>query len=1196
MNLLTCGNQFFFDTCNFKKGFKKLLSSQILKAMKLTFVFITAFLLHISAKSVSQNVTFSLKNVTIDKVFREIEKQTGFGFLYTKKMLSHSTRISLSVKNEPVTQVLQYCLSGQPLTYKIQDNTIIISSKPLLAPPVVALPLPPIIHGKVTDDKGNPLQGVSVIVKGSSNGTSTNAKGEYELGNVDDNATLIFSFVGYVTQNVTVNGKSMINISLKVNLKQQGEVVVIGYGTVNKKDLTGSVSLISAKDIQDVPFTTVDNALAGKAAGVQVTKSDGTPGGAVRIRIRGSSSLLGGNDPLYVIDGVPLQVQSNFINPGYTLSSPMGDVVSGGNSVVSNVGISGLSSSFINGLNSLGGLNPDDIESITILKDASSTAIYGSKAANGVVIITTKRGKNDMEPVISASYYTTVTSPYKTPHLLNADQYRSLLTEAAQNQVGFDSLSGYPLSDNADLILNHPSSFFGTANTDWIKAVTRTTVSHNAEISVQGGSKSSKYFSSISYNSTPGIVKATDFQRISGKINLENDISPKFRFITNIILGYTNQNIGDNAYAQALNARPDLSPYDKTGNYLNFDQQGEQYTAFTNPVALLTATNNAKTLSLLGSVSAIYDITKNLQFKSSGSLNLMAYNQRNYTPSYLDIGSAYGNVSNEGGIGSNSNRRFADWFLENTLTYNKKFNDNNSLNVLVGQSYETTKTSFFSATAAGYPNDNVLTGLSSAVTPLYVTGDDPSIPQTYLLSFYARANYSLMDKYLFTFTGRTDGSSKFGPNNKFGYFPSGAIAWRISKENFLKDINWIDDIKLRTSYGLTGTQNIGDQMYRTLFSPYSYAGSSALIPTQLGNTNIKWESTKEADEGIDIALFNSRLTATFDYYNKQTSGDLLSYPVAPNSSYTSLLTNAVGIKNTGLEITVGGDIIRDAHFKWSGSVNVTFSKSIVTHLSPDADLTQIGSKSGLETQTNFYGGNTTLIQGKPLGIMTGQIVTGIIKTQAQAEAYQNQLGFFASYLPSSIGDPIFVLDTSTAAEGYEAPAYNQIIGYGAPKYYGGITQSFTYKNFNLEFYFTYSVGGHLLWGDHAASTQFQGIANANVSILNRYYPGNTNGNEPRLLLDYYSYSTSNLDVFSSSYIKLRTLTFNYNLGSSNWIKKAGMKNTSLFVSATNLFTITKYPGNDPEVSDDPFSVSGGYFDVSNYPTVKTFSIGLKASF
>ncbi|MBL4675842.1 MAG: SusC/RagA family TonB-linked outer membrane protein, partial [Mucilaginibacter sp.] len=931
--------------------------------MKLTTVFLLLFMMQVSAKSYSQ-ITLNEQNTSLEKILRSIKKQTGYSFFYDSEDI-RDARVSVQITDAPIDQVLSLCFKNLPIDFKIIQNNVVLKKKQpsILSRLANMISLSMDIKGVVSDQAG-PLAGVTVTIKRSASSpayltTTTNDKGEFYLPNAKENDVLTFSYVGYKTQVVVVKDQTSLSVQLEKDVAGLEQVVVVGYGTTQRKDLTGSVSVINPKQIEDVPFTTVDNALAGKAAGVQVTKTDGSPGGAVRIRIRGSSSLLGGNDPLYVIDGVPVQINSNFKSPGFDVSSPVGNDVTGSGGVST-----ALSTSFVNGLNSLGGLNIDDIESISILKDASSTAIYGSKAANGVVIITTKKGKKDMKPVIQASYYSTVTTPI-TPKVLNAQQYRELMTEAAQNDADSRTAAGkttFPANTTA--ILNDPSSFFGTANTDWIKAVTGNTISHNAEVSVQGGSSTTKYFSSISYNNAPGVVNNTSYNRLAGKINLETEIGSKFRLITNVIIGYTDQNIGNGAFDQALKARPDYAPYDAAGNFTDFSNVGYSYLGFQNPVALLTATNNAKTLSILGSLSALYDITKSLQFKSTVSLNSQNYNQRNYTPSYVDIGSFYGSVANEGGIGSNTNSRLTNWFLENTLTYTKQFNENKTLNVLAGQSYETRKTSFFSATATGYPNDNVLNSLSSAVSPLLVRGDDPSSPQSYLLSFYLRANYGLMDKYLFTFTGRTDGSSKLGPGNKFGYFPSGAFAWRLSKENFLKNVNWIDEIKIRTSYGLTGTQNIGDQMYRTLYSPYSYGGVSALLPTQLGNKDIRWETTKEADAGIDIALFKNRLYATVDYYNRHTDGALLSLPVSPSSSYTSLLRNAVGLKNTGLEVTLGGDIIRSKDFKWSSSINVTWLKSLVTKLNKDADLTQIGDLTGMEY------GNTTLIEGKPLGLIT----------------------------------------------------------------------------------------------------------------------------------------------------------------------------------------------------------------------------------
>lgn len=978
------------------------LPKKLILVMKLTTLMLIIALVQASARGYGQKINLNEKSAPLEKVLESIKKQTGYHFFYdTKDVIT--TMINVLVTNASIDEALKECFKDKPFTYKIIDNNILIKQNEEITagkiPAFFTFPLAITdVTGKITDEHGSPLQGVTVFNQKSKKGTITDANGRYNIP-AEKGDVIVFRFIGYKPKEVTIEtDRQVLNLALEVNTSSLDQVVVVGYGTTQRKDLTGAVSTVNVKEIEDVPFATIDNALAGKAAGVQVTKTDGSPGGAVRIRIRGSSSLLGGNDPLYVIDGVPIQVSSSYINPGFDVGSSVGNNVTGSGGVSA-----GLSTAFVNGLNSLGGLNVDDIESISILKDASSTAIYGSKAANGVVIITTKRGKKDMKPQIVASYYTTVTSP-KTPELLNGDQYRSLLTEAAQNDYNARTAIGRSIPANVNAIVNSPSTYFGTANTDWIKQVTRNTVSHNAELSVQGGGAASKYFSSVSYNSTPGVVDATDYQRVSGKLNIENEFGPKFRFITNIIIGYVNQDIGDGAYDQALIARPDYAPYNALGGFTNFAAEGASYQNFQNPSALLTATNNAKTFSLLGSISAIYDITSALQFKSTASLNMQAYNQRNYTPSYLAIGSFYGSVTNAGGIGSNSNSRLTNWFVENTLAYNKVFNKIHTIDVLVGTSYETRKTSFFSATGNGYPNDNVLTSLSSAVTPLLVKGDDPSQPQSYLLSFYARANYGLMDKYLFTFTGRADGSSKFGPNNKFGYFPSGAVAWRVSKEDFLKDVKWIDDIKFRGSYGLTGTQNIGDQMYRTLYSPYSYAGTSALIPTQVGNPGIKWESTREADGGVDISLFNNKLQATVDYYNKQTSGALLSLPVAPSSSFSSLLSNAVGIKNTGWEISLQGDILRTGDFRWNASLNVTWNKSLVTKLASNANLGQLGNLTGLEY------GNTTLIQGQPLGIITGLHVVGIIQNAAQLAAYKQQLGLYTVVFPYlNIGDPMYEL-------------------------------------------------------------------------------------------------------------------------------------------------------------------------------------------
>lgn len=1156
---------------------------------KTTYLFLF-FLSMAATKTKAQNITFNGQNISVQKFFNAVRDQTGYTIFGNYSLLENFPLINIDVKNKPLQEVLKDVLFKNGLSYSIEGKMIVLTEIKQDAQEERSF-----FSSRVVDENNQPLGGANVhnvMMDGPNNFVQTDDKGHFKI-KVKKGDVLVFSYIGYNPLNFSFQGAvAKQDFILQPESKTLDETVVIGYGTAQKKDLTGSVATISGKAFRDIPFLTVDNAMAGKAAGVEVSKSDGTPGGAVRVRIRGTSSLLGGNDPLYVIDGVPVIVQNNYLDPGYGVSSPAG------NDVASRGGIaSGLSTSYVNGLNSLNGLNPDDIESISILKDASSTAIYGSKAANGVVIITTRRGKTDMKPQFSASYYSTISIPKKIK-VLNASQYKSLVTEAAQNSYNSRTAYGAEIPKAVNTILNDPNSYFGTADVNYINAVTRNPITHSAEISVQGGSKSSKYFSSISYSSIPGVIKESDYQRVSGKINLENNFGSRFIFLTNIIMGYSQQNMTNGAYTQAIRARPDWSPYDENGNFTNFSKM--QLTPFSqsgfqNPLAVLKGIAQAKTFSIMGSMSGIYDITNDLKFKSTISLNRQAYNQRSFTPSYLSPTHITGVATAANtAIGNNSSSTFNNWFLENTLTYNNRINNDNIITVLAGQSYETRKLSMFSATGAGYPNDNTLTSLSSATTPLLVKGDDPTMPQSYLVSFYLRANYNLLDKYLFTFTGRTDGSSKFGTNNKWGYFPSGALAWRISREKFLSNTKWLNDLKIRASYGLTGNQNIGDQMYRTLYTATSYAGTSALVPTQLGNEKIKWESTKELDLGTDIAIFNNRLQFTIDYYDKRTNGALLATPIAPSSAYSTFLNNSVGIKNSGFELSLNGNIIESKNFSWSGSFNISWNRSLVTKINANASLGQLGNYTGLETN------NTTIIQGQPLGLITGRKFIGIIRTQEQLNEYKKALGptGMSSYQFSyvGIGDGMYKLPEKVSKDG-NFPDDNQIIGHGAPKYYGGISQSISYKNLNIQFYFTYSYGGQLLWGDHVSSVQFNEQSNANTTILNRYNIQNTSANSPRLMYGTDGiYPKSSLDVFSSSFLKLRTLIVNYDLGRLKWAKQLGLQNLSTFCSATNLFTITKYPGNDPETTNDPYSSIGGYFDISNYPVIKTISIGVKASF
>ncbi|HEY0273469.1 MAG TPA: SusC/RagA family TonB-linked outer membrane protein [Chitinophaga sp.] len=805
--------------------------------MKLTAIFLTVLALHVCAKGVSQTITISVRNTSLQQVFTVIKEQTGNVFFYRSQDLSDAKPVTADLKQEPLKTALEKVLEGSPLNFDIQGNTIVVSRKPvsILHDQSTAFVLPPNeISGRVVDTKGIPLPGVSVRVKGRAAAAITDADGAFRLRDIGAHATLMVSCIGFEPRTIVLDGQVAIEITLKARVDDLNQYVVVGYGSTKRKDLTGSVASVNPEEVKNVPFTSVDQALAGKAAGVQVVQADGSPGGVARIRIRGGTSLLGGNDPLYIIDGVQVTIQNRYLQNQAEAVNPVERFGSDDPN-------SSVSGSFSRGLNSLSGLNISDIESIDILKDASATAIYGSKAANGVIIITTKKGKLNQKPILEGNYYAGVSSPIKQKQL-NKDQYLTILKEAAKNLNDALALNGEPSNSKANNILNDPS-FLGTANTDWLGLVLRNAVSQNADIAVRGGGSGSRYYTSLSYTKQSGVLRGTDFSRIAGKISLDNDITPRLRIITNLDYGFTKNNITNGVYPAALFAPPTLPAHNPDGSvyqFLGSTLGGYNYEGYQNPLALLDGINEGKTASLIGSLSAEYDILKDLKFRSTMSVNYNNYHQTNYVPSTAVIASPSGVGNSNGGTGSQAQTEDVNAFYENTLTWDKQFSANHRLNLLGGTSWQKYRYNSFSASGQGFPDDKFLNNLSSAALTLPATGTSG---QNTLLSFYMRANYSFKEKYLLTFTGRSDASSKFPANNRVGYFPSGGAAWRITEEPFMKPVHWVNELKLRASAGYTGTQNFGDYLYYTLYTPGSYGRTNALMPTQLGNENIKWEST-----------------------------------------------------------------------------------------------------------------------------------------------------------------------------------------------------------------------------------------------------------------------------------------------------------------------------------------------------------------
>ena len=1133
-------------------GFFRRIHGNFLLMMRLTMLFLLMTFVSLTATALGQRTTIKLDNVDLQVAFNEIKQKMGYTFVYNDQVVKNVGKVSVNVTSSDIKYILAKCLEGTSLDFYIEDNIVVIKSKAEQARETERKPVT--VKGKVVDEKKQPLPGVTVLLKGTTLGVTTGGEGDFSIVITDTTkAELVFSFIGMVSQTIPYKSipKGEWTIVLKDDVQEMDEVVVTGIYSRKKESFTGSSTTYTAKELKTIGNQNVLQSLKTMDPSFAIVENNqfgSDPNRLPDINVRGKTSVIGltqeyevdPNQPLFILDG------------------------------------------FETTLKTISDLSMDRVQSITVLKDAAATAIYGSKAANGVVIITTKRGRQDMKPQFNFNYYVGVTTPIKEK-VLNAAQYKSALQEAATNFLSSREASGRPMTgsqvEQANKILNDPS-FFGNADTDWVGLVLRNGITQNVDVSVSGGGKNSKYYTSLSYTGQEGTLIGTDFKRISGKISLDNDIAKWFRLYANLNYGYTKNNLTNGIYGQALTAPPVFAPFNEDGSYAALGDLSSDYRGYQNPLAVAQGTNLAKDYLLKGSLAAEITFLRDFKFKSTVSVSYDAYNQLNYVPSFVEVGGFYGREDSQGGLGTQANSTTINTFFENTLTWDKEFNQNHRLNVLAGTSWEDYRSDYFSATGRGYPDDDILNNLSSAATAVNVKGSNPENRNS-LLSFYLRANYIWKDRYLFTFTGRADASSKFAPDNQYGFFPSGAIAWRISQENFMRDAEWIDEIKLRASAGKTGTQSIGDHMWRTLYTTASYGGKNALIPTQLGNDKIKWESTVQKDLGLDFSFWNGRLAGTFGYYHKVTDGALLNLTPAPSSSYPTVVFNIAKVRNEGLEFDVHGDFIRKSNFKWSGALNISrnISKVLDVAGNPFSDPND---------RDNLNLGTSVVKEGEPLGLLWGRVATGIIKSEEELAAVKKEMPYWSSFDPYlSIGDVRYEFDET----GYWK---EDVIGHATPEFFGGYTNTFTWKNLSLLALFTFSYGNDLMYQKDVSDMAMNSLANRGTRVLNHYSENNTASNRPRYVLGNTNMLTS-LNVYDASYLKLKSLTLSYNLP-KQICQKCRLNALSVYATATNLFTITSYPGPDPEVSDDPTSVIGGGRDVSTYPTVKSYTFGIRFNF
>lgn len=938
------------------------------------------------------------------------------------------------------------------------------------------------VRGEVKDQQGLPLPGVSVKVSGSNQGVVTNDKGIYVLS-APANGTLTFSFIGYKTIEEAINKRTSIAVKLSDDNQQLNEVIVVGYGTQTKKDLTTAVTSISAKDIQNQPITNPMQALQGKAAGVQVTSQSGKPGAGITVSIRGNTSITASNSPLYVIDGVTSR-DASFINP-------------------------------------------NDIETMTILKDASAAAIYGSSGANGVVLITTKKGKEGKLKV-GFNAFTGFSNFWKTEKVLNRDQYISLMKE-----LGYD---------------------YGTQNTDWQKETFGTGTQNSYQLSLSGGIKGGQYYFSSGYQQDKGVVAPAKLDRYTMNFNGTQSVTNWLKFnVTAALTANKSIDVSDNAgiarggvILGALTAPPTIGIYEPNGSFTPVPG------GYENPIGnAFGARNTNRQFKFIGAFGGEIKFSNDLTFKSTISTNLRQEFYNYYLDPYKTI---YGR--NERGIYNNNRTNDQVWLNENILNYNKTIGKN----VFGATGGYTIQSSDYKYN--NYSESRYIDLAGAAIDPS-VALTVPQRSQWSKQSYLARITYAFDSKYLFSSNFRADGSSRFAKAKRFGYFPSVSAGWRISGENFLKDSKTINDLKIRGSWGKVGNdEGIGDYSYLKL---YQITAQNSYTLSQSANPDLSWEKTTQTNIGLDLTMFNSRVTFTADAYIKKTNDLLINVQVAPSTALGTKALNVGSMENKGLEFALSTKNFQGDKFTWTTDMNISFNRNKVTAL---GDVTKSLDFGGLYERDAAV----RVEVGRPLGSFYGYVFTGVNPATGDA-VYQD-----------TNGDKKITADDRT------------FIGSAQPKFTYGVNNNLNYGSWGLSLFFQGVQGNQMF---NASKIELEGMydsKNQSVDVLNRWTTPGQITDIPRALKQSSSNSlTSSRFVENASYLRLKTATLSYNFGAAT-LGRWKMDKLTVFATSYNLLTFTKYSGLDPEVNQYGANGPNMGVDYGTYPQSRSFLLGVNVGF
>lgn len=982
------------------------------------------------------------------------------------------------------------------------------------------------VQGTVSDNQGKSLSGVSVTLKGQKTGIVSGDNGTYSISVPNLSGTLVFSSVGFATKEISVNGKSTINVSLSTTDNNLDEVVVVGYGTQRKRDITGSVGSVNASQIKNLSLTSPEQALQGRIAGVNVTSASGTPGSSININVRGVGTINGSSQPLYVLDGIPIATGS-FSQLGV------------GNQV----------------LNSLADINPNEIESLEVLKDASATAIYGSRGANGVVLITTKRGKNQKTKFAYNGYYGNQ-EVWKKIEPLSGPDFQTLLQEELGNRYG----GTY-----------EPSAYFGatihdnsTVNTNWQDLIFRTAPIQSHDVSAQGGNEKTKFYIGGSYFDQAGTILGSKFQRYNFRINVDNQVTDKFKITSGFSASNTIQNRiqnDNNIYgvlSTAVLLASDVPAYNADGTYGK-----DPLSSVESPLlAAIENYNKVNNNRVNANLSGEYQFIPQLSFKVNLGADYVALNEARFYPSISNAGAGVKGQATE------AYQKSMNLINENVLSYKQSFG-NHDLSAVAVASYQTQKFESIYGLAENFPG-NSIKRLSAGSVKKDVTTSGSAFG---IIGYVGRINYGYKGKYLFSASLRRDGSSNLGVDQRWGTFPAVSGAWRLSDEQFMKKISFISNAKIRASHGLSGSNSGSLFGSLPLISPgANYLTSAGLAPSQLGNPSLRWETSLQTDAALELGLWN-RINLTAEVYTRKTNDLLTSRGLVGNAGFTSVSDNVGGITNNGLELSLETRNIVSKDFNWTTNFNITFQTNNVD--------TIFGGNA-------FASGFASWVeQGKALGSFRGYRQQGIFQTTADIDTKRD----------GTAAKPGDIKWKDINGDGVINSSDQEILGGALPKFFGSFTNNLSYKNFELNVFFQF-VGGNYIYNNNRAFAEgMNSLFGQYATTLQRWTPTNASTTMPRAVYGDPANNRRNSDRWleDGSFVRLKNVVFGYNLD-SKLASKMKLSSLKIYVQAQNLITWTKYSGFDPEVSTFTSTNTAQGTDFLTFPQAKTLTFGINIGF